>query len=144
MGLSEANQLLGEALQVLLPDLPEIIVAHALLIGSILVGIVAVLLLCSALFFDFIADAWKIPLGIGVDLLKYYALTQPWVGLVAGIAGAALFIGMSDARFWRWPFAALSLAAGVLTFYWNPFIIGVLIGMAPISTVLIFISAIID
>lgn len=144
MALSAANQLLGETLGALFPHAPAWLLANALFIATVLVVLVALLLLLGALFFDFIADAWKVAIALGIDVLKYYALSTPWFGVLAGIIGAGIFIGLSDARFWKWPFAAASLAAGILTYWWNPLIIGVLIGMVPINTVMMFIAAIID
>ncbi len=144
MTLVTANKLLGEALSALWPGAPKWLLASAFLIATVLIVTIALLLLLIALFFDFIADAWKVVIALGVDVMKYYALTDPRAGIAAGLIGAAIFIWLSDARFWKWPFAILSLATGVLAFWWNGLIISILLGLVPINTVLMFIAAIID
>lgn len=141
-----ANELLGSVLDTLLPDAPwaQLLIEHALIVGTALVVAVALLLLLVALFFDFITDVWKIPFGVGVDALKYYGLFNPWAALVAGAGSIVIFLWLSDAKLMKYPFAALGAAAGLLVWWWNPLVIGALLALLPVNTVLMFLSTIVD
>lgn len=144
--LDTVNEILGNAFAAILPESPltALVVKYSAITLTIIVLLVVIAALFIAFFFDFVKDAWKIPLGIGIDALKYYGLFQPWALIAAGIAGAVLFIAVSNAGFLRWIFAAASLAAGILALIWGGLVIGVLLAIVPVNTVLIFISTIID
>ncbi len=140
------NEQLQEALATVLPEtaLMQLLVDHALLVVTIALILFVLVFLAIALFFDFVADVWKLPIAAGVDVLKYLSLSFPWLGFVAAIVGALLFILLSDAPVLKWVFAAVSLAAGVLTFFWGGLVTVTLIAILPLNTVMMFIATIID
>jgi hypothetical protein len=140
------NETLKGALTRILPesDLSTLIINNAFLVLTALAVLVVVIFLIIAFFFDFITDAWKIPLGSGIDVLKYLALANPWWAAASAVLGAILFIFISDAKFMKWVFAVISVAAAVLAVMWGDLIIGVLIALAPLNTMMIFVSTLID
>jgi hypothetical protein len=103
-----------------------------------------VVFLVLALFFDFITDVWKIPFGMIVDIGKYLGLGIPLLALASSVAGALVFIFLSDARSAKWIFAIVSIAAGLVVFFMPFTSIGVLVAIAPLNTIMIFIATIID
>ncbi len=143
---ADMNSVLGDAVSSILPDnaFGSFIASNALLLLSLLMGFLVLLFLLAAFFFDFITDAWKLPFAVGVDLLKYYGLFNPYATIAAAILGGVIFIFLSDAPFWKWVFAGASVAAAVLAFLWNDMVIGVLLAVAPLNVALMFISTIID
>ncbi len=146
MVLEGVSGLLQQALAAVLPDNPlmQLVIQNALLVLTLLAILFVLFVLLLALFLDFVTDIWKIPFAVGVDVLKYFGLFNPWWALVAGGAGALIFILFSDVQVGKWLFAAISLATGVLTFFWGGLVIGVLIAIIPVNTIMMFLATIID
>jgi|GEM_PF-2628668 len=142
------NALLQEALRQVLPSngFTDFLIGNAFGILTVLAALIVLAFLLVAFFFDFITDVWKIPFAIGVDLLKYWGLFNPYAAVAGAVIGAVIFIFLSDAKFMKWPFALISVASClvVLPQLWGGLVVGVLIALTPINTMMMFISTIID
>lgn len=143
------NELLKSALLQVVPHdvwWAQDVIDNAFTVLTLLLLAFVVFFLIIAFFFDFIKDAWKIPLALALDILKYFALVTPWFGVLSAIGGLVIFLSVSNAGFWRYVFAALSFAVGivVLPSIWGSLVIGVLIAIVPVNTVMMFLSTVLD
>ncbi|MGM5483660.1 MAG: hypothetical protein ACQER9_01940 [Nanobdellota archaeon] len=135
--LGTLNNEMGKIFSGLLPEniLTNILVSHPLLI---IISTVAILGL-FALFADFIADAWKIPIAIIVDVIDLMAISAglPLDAIAAGSSLIMFFILTADCP---------------KAFHYGFSIIGPLkciapipvLGTLPINTVLMMVAAIVD
>lgn len=143
--ISTTNELLRGALVNILPEAwwSSLLLQYPFVILSVFLAFFVVLLIGAILFFDFIKDAWKIPFGIGVDACKYLGLIIPGFALGSALAGAVIFIFISNAGPMKWFFAIISVASGLGAFFlggaW-----GVLIALLPLNSIMMLISTIID
>ncbi len=145
--IASMNTTLQRALVLVLPagPLTDFILAHAFLVLTVVAGALVLAFLLIALFFDFAKDAWKVPFGMGADVLKYLGLFHPAFFLASAALGAGSFMLIShDSKFFRVLFSIISVAAVVAAWYWNGIVLGVLIALAPVNTMMMFIATIID
>lgn len=144
--VTTTNELLRGALTQLLPETwwSSLLLQYPFVILSIFLAFFVVLLLVVIFFFDFLKDAWKIPFGIGVDACKYLGLIIPGFALGSAVAGALIFIFMSNAGPMKWFFALVSVASGLAAFFLLGSAWGVIIALLPINSIMMLISTVID
>jgi len=141
------NELLQVVFRAILPGesgLNEFIITNAFLVMTIILILFIIFILGFAFFMDFISDAWKIPFAVGVDILKYIALFNPWFGVVGAVAGALIFIFLSDFDYVKWFFAALSVVSCIFVSFFAGNLAGLLVALVPLNTVMMILSTILD
>lgn len=124
-----------------------IVSAHPIICMVALSLIPAIIIICIAVFTDFIADAWKMPFAIVADVLAFYAYIHP--GLMTAVAigvSAVLMIFLNrDIEHMKWFFAILTSGEILVTAIPGvPAWIVALAGLLAFNTILFFIAAIID
>ena len=134
--LDNLNSAMSDALSAFLPDsgILAIFAEFPLLVIIALFVFFGVV----AIIFDFIQDAWKLPLAMLVDILDIMAISSPgFLDIIAAIASFLLFYVLCrDTGFMRYVFGVAG-AAKCLT----PI---PAIGLLPLNTVMMAIAAVID
>ncbi len=107
------------------------------------IGIILLIALFVTFMTDLLMDAWKVPIALFVDLIKYGVFLHDYAGYAAGVIGAIVFVSISDAQYFTVPFALISVAAGIATVHLSG-TIGLIAVLVPVNTGLMLISTVID
>ncbi len=119
--------------------LPDNLFTHAFISNPLLILLAFFLVTASiAMFFDFIADAYKMPFAIFIDILDLMAIAVPGVlDFVAGGGALVVFFILATEPNWaRYTFGAIGAVKCLIPIP--------IIQLLPINTVLMFIATIID